>query len=441
LASVRHVLSDIFLPAGYPASVSPGMVARNYYQIYNALQAFCSSVSGLLASRGALEGVGVGDASASATQALLLTVLKDVFSRLTTIIAAYYFGTSLYPETKTFRFLADVVNDASIVLDTLVPYIGAINLSSSLPFIPSGANLQILALCTSGALRSLCGLIAGGSKAALTNHFASPLSGKGDVGELNAKDASRETVIGLLGMLLGTLLIPYINTRTSTYLSLFVLVVGHLLCNYLAVRSVVLRTLNRQRVAILWSDFCDAPGMTKSEALSPSNVASRELVLGKPDCLRSTTGRIIGRCVLGTSMRTVLSCCGVEHIKMALRTFEKEKYILFVAERSRRSGWSSPRPTIFVCFKDGYTQMDQLRAWIHSIEVAAQLTDGEGSKGYAATADILQATHLAVQKDLPQFVRCLMGAGWDTTEDSMMFGSPGNLILRTDNDGELKKQR
>ncbi|KAG2756853.1 hypothetical protein P692DRAFT_20948820 [Suillus brevipes Sb2] len=31
---------------------------------------------------------------------LLLTVLKDVCSRFTTIIGAYSFGTSLYPETK-----------------------------------------------------------------------------------------------------------------------------------------------------------------------------------------------------------------------------------------------------------------------------------------------------------------------------------------------------
>ncbi|KAG8216318.1 hypothetical protein J3R82DRAFT_6385 [Butyriboletus roseoflavus] len=87
LGSLCHVLSDLFLPAGYPVSVSP---------------AFCNSLSGLLASRGALEGtssfhhylrwryslaraqgVGVGDASASATNALLLTVLKDAISRFT----------------------------------------------------------------------------------------------------------------------------------------------------------------------------------------------------------------------------------------------------------------------------------------------------------------------------------------------------------------------
>ncbi len=32
-------------------------------------------------------------------------------------------------------------------------------------------------------------------------HFASPLNGKGDIGDLNAKDSSKETVLALFGML------------------------------------------------------------------------------------------------------------------------------------------------------------------------------------------------------------------------------------------------
>lgn len=32
-------------------------------------------------------------------------------------------------------------------------------------------------------------------------HFATPLEGTGDVGDLNAKDSSKETVLALLGML------------------------------------------------------------------------------------------------------------------------------------------------------------------------------------------------------------------------------------------------
>jgi hypothetical protein len=54
----------------------------------------------------------------------------------------------------------------------------------------------------SGAMRSLRGLAAGGSKAALMDHFASPVNNKGDVGELNANGASRSTVVALIGILL-----------------------------------------------------------------------------------------------------------------------------------------------------------------------------------------------------------------------------------------------
>ncbi|KAF8429451.1 vitamin B6 photo-protection and homoeostasis-domain-containing protein [Boletus edulis BED1] len=413
------------------------------YQIYNALQAFCNSLSGLLASRGALEGVGVGDASTSATHALLLTVLKDIFSRFTTILAAYYFGTSLYPETKTFRYLADVFNDAATVLDTIVPFIGSIDPSRYWSAFPSGATLQIIALCLSSGMRSLCLLVAGGSKAALKNHFASPLAGKGDVGEVSAKDESRETVVGLSGILLGTLLIPYVNTRALTYTTLFILVGAHLLFNYLAVRSVVLRTLNRQRACILWTSFKLPSGTLKERAPTPANVASKELLFGAPSTLReASTGQKIGRCILGTSLQNIKSQCTAEHIESALHVFGGERYVLFIAggnDHGLRQG------TIAVCFKDGYHSIDQLQAWIHAIEATRRLCDPEDD---ADPVDVLRSTLPATRGAIPRFVQSLAEAGWETGNGSMMFGSPSHLILGIDQaqedtrgDNEDKKQR
>jgi len=81
----------------------------------------------------------------------------------------------------------------AITLDTLSP------LFTSLPFKIPG--IRIAALCLSASLRALCGIAAGGSKTALTIHFSTPSTGTGDVGDLNAKDASKETVVALLGML------------------------------------------------------------------------------------------------------------------------------------------------------------------------------------------------------------------------------------------------
>lgn len=142
---------------------------------------------------------------------MLLTVLQDVFGRLTSkfsttitvlpqraqkkflaIISAYLIGSALYPEAKTYRLIADILNDAGVILDTLSPLL---NTSELIP------GLRVGALGLSAACKSLCVISAGGAKAAITIHFATPVNGKGDVGDLNAKDTSKETVLSLLGML------------------------------------------------------------------------------------------------------------------------------------------------------------------------------------------------------------------------------------------------
>ena len=82
-----------------------------------------------------------------------------------------------------YRLSADILNDSAFILDYLSP---------ALP-----PHFRVFALCLSGALRAVCGVCGGGAKAALSVHFAKA----SNVGELNAKDSSQETVIGLFGML------------------------------------------------------------------------------------------------------------------------------------------------------------------------------------------------------------------------------------------------
>ena len=65
-------------------------------------------------------------------------------------------------------------------------------------------HVRLFSLCISGSLRALCGVAAGGAKASLSVHFAKA----NNIGDLNAKDSSQETVIGLLGMLVGRFLLP-----------------------------------------------------------------------------------------------------------------------------------------------------------------------------------------------------------------------------------------
>lgn len=113
-----------------------------------------------------------------------------------------------------YRLLADILYDAAIILDTLSPAIRAIAVDAGLP--PAiGSDIRLTALCMSGAFRALCGIAAGGSKAALTLHFASGGTGTGDVGDLNAKDGSKETVLALIGLLVSGVLILALSTLNT----------------------------------------------------------------------------------------------------------------------------------------------------------------------------------------------------------------------------------
>jgi hypothetical protein len=110
----------------------------------------------------------VGDATASPTVALLLSVVQDSVGRIATILFAHRLGTSLEPECKMYRLAADVFNDSAMILDCLSPVF------------PKTSRVSIL--CFSSALRALCGVAAGSSKASLSAHFAR----WGNLGEINA---------------------------------------------------------------------------------------------------------------------------------------------------------------------------------------------------------------------------------------------------------------
>lgn len=183
-----NVLARYQIYVGDPMTESTCLHAQQ-----DSLQAFSSSIAGLLSSRAVLQGhstlptssscgmksdevryadgylgVGVGDASASPTTALLLSILQESTGRIATIVFADRLGTSLEPECKMYRLAADVFNDAAMLLDCLSPAL------------PRGPRVVLLS--SSSMLRALCGVAAGSSKASLSAHFAR----WGNLGELNA---------------------------------------------------------------------------------------------------------------------------------------------------------------------------------------------------------------------------------------------------------------
>ncbi|KAJ2895717.1 putative diphosphomevalonate decarboxylase-like protein [Zalerion maritima] len=252
----RRVL-DAFLPAGFPHTVTDDYLM---YQLFDSLQAFSSSIASLFASRAVLQGLGVGDADSNATGALFVTIVQETFSRLACIMFAYRFGQKIEPECKRYRFLADIFNDTALCLDLLAPMF---------PLWP-----KVLTMTTSSVLRALCGIAAGASKATLSAHFAK----NGNLAELNAKEASQETVVSLMGMLAGTILVHYVHGGTAVWVWMVLLVSMHLAMNYRAVCAVEMDTLNRQRAVLLYRNYCEG-GKRPQSVSTPKEIAKKEGIL------------------------------------------------------------------------------------------------------------------------------------------------------------------
>ncbi|KAI1147259.1 vitamin B6 photo-protection and homoeostasis-domain-containing protein [Nemania diffusa] len=348
----REIL-DVFLPAGYPHTVTPDYTP---YQIYDSLQAFSSTIAGLLSSRAVLQGFGVGDAASSATAAVLLTVLQESTGRLATILFAHRLGQAIEPECKRYRFLADIFNDAAMVLDVLSP---------ALPAGPA----RVAALCASGVLRALCGVSGASAKASLSAHFAR----SGNLAELNAKDGSQETVVSLLGMLAGSVFVRFVKGVPAVWLWTAVLLAVHLWTNYQAVRAVQMRTLNKQRATLVYTEY-----LRSGRVLRPDQVAEREHILRWRAPNIDFAREYPAKDEITTS---------------DLVMFQRAQYVV-VQGRQRKK----------IFLKQGATTVDAVEAWLAALDGPRSIVHGE-------------------------FWKAVGSAGWDVETGAMETGPAVRIVV------------
>lgn len=347
----RKAFFDAFLPVGYPHSVSHDYLA---YQRYDSLQAFFSTITSLLANRALLEGLGVGDAESSATYAMLLTIMKDAMSRVATIVFAHRFGLRIEPDAKRFRFLADLFNDTAFFLELYSPYLGQWG--------------KIAALGTGEALRALCGVAAGASKAALSVHFAK----HDNLAELNAKEASQETAVGLVGLLVGTLVVRYVQDHSIVVYLMTALVFAHLWMNYLGVRSVCMTTFNRQRATILYETY-----LQTDKVMTPAEVAAKESILFWNPIVRNVDGLPVATITFPTSWPEAMRGCNDSRSFTDINMREPK-----VKLRVYRGGVGLC--DIRVLHSPGATAQDVVASWFAAMDAARKIRADKSMTDFAA---------------------------------------------------------
>lgn len=361
--SIVAVFKTVFLPQGYPESVSDDYLQ---YQFWDTLQAFSSSLSGTLATQASLKGVGVGNQEATVAAATVTWILRDGTGMLGRILFAWHKGSKLDSEAKKWRLFADVLNDIAMFMEILAPYFPA---------------FFTLIVCTAGVFKSLVGVAGGATRAALTVHQAR----RDNMADISAKDGSQETLVNLAGLLVSLMLIPLVTDNTILTLSLFFLfTILHLFANYKAVRSVVMETFNEARLSIVLQQY-----VRDGQILSPLEANQREPVFFE---LRKTVP-----IRLGVRLQEVVQ--SPEELNLALKE-NNMPYILGV-----RNG------CVCVCLGPEASVRDEIRAMCQAVWLSNTLSPP--TQQQQSPWEIVHESHKLMDKIFNPFLKGVEAAGWD----------------------------
>lgn len=185
-----------------------------------------------------------------------------------------------------------------------------------------------------------------------------------------------------------------------------------------------IRNLNKQRATIAWLRF-----RSHGEQIpSPQEVAKHELILDSPGVLRDPESRrIIGECHIGSAPLDVMRGSALSMAFVGI--FSTEKYLVCFDPKTplTKESLHDPkyRPSIHVCFKQEYSADDQLKGWLHAVEICRlialkktpDLTDPE-----AAQRALIKSTYEDVKKQYDGFKKKLEKADWNLSEHYLMSG-------------------
>ncbi|TAQ91427.1 hypothetical protein B7494_g271 [Chlorociboria aeruginascens] len=221
------------------------------------------------------------------------------------------------------------------------------------------------------------------------------------------------------------------------------LIAVHLGANYLAVRAVSMRTLNRQRANILFSNFLDQMpkgiDLQKTElpsrikVFAPEEVSIRESVFERDGVLRWNGGKVLGYCKLGVELRSILDLLQrrdpqtgsyqdpSSEINGLLEVFTEEEYIMW---------YDLPRTTFLVVLKEDSSTKTQLKAWMHALVFASRAPIG-GEESIIIRAGLktsLQYVNVCAEKT--GLWGLLEDKGWDITTGAIETKSGSRIKIK-----------
>nr|XP_046187756.1 RUS1 family protein C16orf58 homolog isoform X1 [Oncorhynchus gorbuscha]XP_046187757.1 RUS1 family protein C16orf58 homolog isoform X1 [Oncorhynchus gorbuscha] len=374
--TIIGVFKSVFLPQGYPESVSGDYLQ---YQFWDTLQAFASSLSGTLATQASLRGVGVGNQEATVAAATITWLLRDGTGMLGRILFAWLKGNKLDSEAKKWRLVADVLNDIAMFMEILAP---------------NFPTCFTLIVCSAGIFKSIVGVAGGATRAALTLHQAR----RDNMADISAKDGSQETLVNLAGLLVSLILIPLVTDNPLlTFVLFFLFTILHLCANYKAVRSVVMETLNEARLAIVLHQY-----LRDGRVLGPLEANLKEPVFLE-------------------FRRTVPIKLGV---RLGELIYTSEDLILAMKNNHKPFLIGVKRGSVCVCLGPDASVCDEIRAVCQAVclcTVLQPVSPLEGALKQLSMSqsnnhwELVHESHKLMDQIFQPFLKALEVAGWQTS--------------------------
>jgi len=221
-----------------------------------------------------------------------------------------------------------------------------------------------------------------------------------------------------MGMLVGSLVVSHISSQWATWAAMIALLAIHLGTNYLAVRAVSMRTLNRQRANLVFSTYLENSSLQEKEDSkcfpTPEQISVQERIFERDGVLRWKGGKILGHCEIGVPLRRILdlferphratgSYTGPQSLNAArlLDEFQNEEYILWYDE---------PQKTVLIVLKASSNTKTQLYAWLHALYLAKAIDIGR--KDTPIMESVVQ-TRSELELFRESFLKGLQKVGWD----------------------------
>jgi hypothetical protein len=119
--------------------------------------------------------------------------------------------------------------------------------------------------------------------------------------------------------------------------------------------------------------------------------------------------------------------------KEYLDIFLTDKYIVcFDPKTPLEAKGIGHLPIFHICFKEGFTRTDELKGWIHAVEICRsialnQVPNRKGSE--TGELECIRSTFQVVKEKYDQFVDHMKGAGWNFDEPHLASGSGPKAVL------------